>query len=105
MAAVVAGASIIGESGAEGKWKGVVFMEERVSAVAVVEGKGGGRDVLGDPVRVARLAVEGGEVGWGTPRPWEEGGEGVKGATSSRVWRVRMCWIRMMMSVGTDGNL
>ena len=60
MAAVVAGAGIIGEFGAEGKWKGVVFMEEGVSAVAVVEGTGGGCDVLGDPVWVARLAVEGG---------------------------------------------
>jgi hypothetical protein len=65
MAAVVAGTSVIGEFGPEGKWKGVVFMEERVSAVAVAEGEGGRRDVLSDPVWVARLAVEGGEVGWG----------------------------------------
>jgi hypothetical protein len=28
MAAVVTGAGIIGEFGAEGEWKGVVFMEE-----------------------------------------------------------------------------
>ena len=50
MAAVVTGAGIIGEFGAEGKWKRVVFMEERVSAVAVVEGEGGGRNMLGDPI-------------------------------------------------------
>ena len=40
-------------------------MEERVSAVAIAEGERGGRDVFGDPVRVAGLAVERREVGWG----------------------------------------
>lgn len=52
-------------------------MEERVSAVAVVEGKGSGCDVLGDPVWIARLAVEGGEVGWGSGKVGDGSGEAV----------------------------
>lgn len=75
MATVVAGAGIVGEFGAERRWEGGVFVEEGVSAIAIAKGKRGGCDVLGDPVRIAGLAVKSGEVRGGGgeigDRAWE----------------------------------
>ena len=63
MAPVVAGAEIVVQFGAEGSGDVGVLDEDGVPTVAVAEGQGGGRDVLGYPVGVAGAAVEGGDGG------------------------------------------
>lgn len=63
MASIVAGAGVVGEFGAEGRRQSSIFVEEGVPAVAVAEREGGGSDVLRDPVGIASLAVERGQVG------------------------------------------
>ena len=65
MAAIVPAARVVGEFGAEDGRDGVVFVEDAEASGGVGEGEGGGSEVLGDPVRVAGEAVEGGEVGGG----------------------------------------
>ena len=62
VASVVTGAKVVGKFGTEGSGQRSIFMEEGKLAVAIVEGEGGGGDVLGDPVRIASLAVERGQV-------------------------------------------
>jgi hypothetical protein len=62
VASIIAGAGVVGEFGAEGSRQRGIFVEEGKAAVASAEGEGGGGDVLGDPVRIASLAVERGQV-------------------------------------------
>ncbi|PNY23647.1 hypothetical protein TCAP_06417 [Tolypocladium capitatum] len=57
VAAVVAAAEVVLELAAELGGHGVVLDEGAVLAVAVADGERGGRDVLDDPLRVARAPV------------------------------------------------
>lgn len=57
VAAVVAAAEVVLEEGAELHGHRRVLEEDAVLAVAVAAGEGVGRDVLDDPVRVARSPV------------------------------------------------
>ena len=56
--AVVAGAEVVGQLGAMLLGHGLVLDEVRVPPIALVHGQGGGREVLGDPMRVPRASVE-----------------------------------------------
>ena len=60
MASIVAGPEVVVQFGAKFGGDGGVFDEDGVFAVGVVGVEGGRRDLLGDPVRVASVAVEGG---------------------------------------------
>ena len=57
MAAVIAGAEIVAQAGAEGFGDGVVFGEGAVFAVCVVHGHGLRRDVFGYPGGIACATV------------------------------------------------
>lgn len=108
MASVVARAEVVVQFGAEGGGDVGVFDEDGVAPVAVADGEGGGRDVLGDPVRVAGASVEGGyggevgmEIGDGAGEAVLEeaggvdGGDDLFGAERARGrWRIGRdrCW-------------
>ena len=77
VAAVVAGAEVVVQFGAEGRGDAAVFHEHRLAAVAVTEGQRRRRDVLGYPVRVAGAAVEGGDGGEGGAQVGGGAGEAV----------------------------
>jgi hypothetical protein len=62
VAAIVAGAGVVGKFGAEGSRQISIFVEEGMPAVTIAEREGDGSDVLGDPVGIASLAVERGQV-------------------------------------------
>lgn len=102
VAAVVAGAEVVVQFGAEGGGDVAVFDEDGVAPVAVSDREGGRRDVLGYPVRVARAAVEGGyggeawtEIGDGAGEAvleeagWVDGGDDCFGGErAGRRWRI-----------------
>ena len=79
MAAIVAGAEIIGELCTERGGDGDVLNEDGVLAVGVGVREGVRGDVFGDPVRVFGAPVEGGDEGEGVAEVVDGAGKAVLG--------------------------
>lgn len=59
VAAVVTGAEVVGQLGAEDGWNGGILDEDAVFAICVLHGEGVGGDVFGHPGRIAGATVVG----------------------------------------------